>query len=56
MVKQTLKRKMPQFNESSHGYRSFNALLQEAEKRGLLRLEKDPRSGGYRILGPVAET
>ena len=55
MVKQTLKRKMPQFNESAHGYRSFNALLQEAEKRGLLRLEKDPRSGGYRILGPVAE-
>jgi uncharacterized protein (TIGR00288 family) len=51
MVKQALKRKMPQFNESRHGYRNFSELLQDAQKRGLLRLEKDTPSGGYPIIG-----
>jgi uncharacterized protein (TIGR00288 family) len=56
MVKQALKRKMPQFNESTHGYRNFSELLQDAQKRGLLRLEKDARSGGYRIMGTGSES
>jgi hypothetical protein len=30
MVKQTLKRRKPGFNESSYGFRSFNKLLEEA--------------------------
>jgi uncharacterized protein (TIGR00288 family) len=51
MVKQTLKRKRPMFNESYHGYPSFNLLLEDAEKRGLLKLQKDPKSGGYVIVG-----
>ncbi len=51
MVKQTLKRKRPMFNESYHGYESFSQLLEDAEKRGLLKLQKEPRSGGYVILG-----
>jgi uncharacterized protein (TIGR00288 family) len=51
MVKQTLKRKRPSFNESFHGYRSFNELLEDAETRGLLELQKDERSGGYIIVG-----
>ena len=51
MVKQTLKRKRPSFNESFHGYRSFNELLEDAGSRGLLELQKDERSGGYVILG-----
>ncbi|MEZ4225493.1 MAG: NYN domain-containing protein [Polyangiaceae bacterium] len=51
MVKQTLKRKRPSFNESFHGYRSFNEMLEDAETRGLLELQKDERSGGYVILG-----
>ncbi len=49
MVKQTLKRRMPQFSERFHGFRSFNALLEEAGKRGLLSLEWDEKSGGYRV-------
>jgi len=51
MVKQTLKRKRPQFSESAHGYRNFSELLKDAEKRGLLSMEKDARSGGFRITG-----
>jgi uncharacterized protein (TIGR00288 family) len=51
MVKQTLKRKLPMFNESYHGYESFSQLLEDAQARGLLKLQKEPRSGGYVILG-----
>lgn len=51
MIKQTLKRKRPMFNESYHGYASFSELLADAEKRGLLKLQKDPKSGGYVIVG-----
>jgi uncharacterized protein (TIGR00288 family) len=47
MVKQTLKRRHPGFNERAHGFRSFNDLLLEAQKRGLLKLAADEKSGGY---------
>lgn len=50
MVKQTLRRRKPGFNESYYGFRNFNQLLEEAEKRKLLVLEKDQTSGGYIIL------
>jgi hypothetical protein len=50
MVKQTLKRKRPNFAESYYGYRSFNALLEDAEREDLLVIEKDQKSGGYLIL------
>lgn len=49
MVKQTLKRRRPGFNESYYGFRAFADLLEEAEDRGLLDLELDERSGGYLI-------
>lgn len=50
-VKQTLKRKRPNFSETFHGYRSFNELLEDAERRKLLRLQKDELSGGYIVVG-----
>ena len=46
MVKQALKCRQPGFNESSYGFRSFSELLEEAEKRQLLALEHDEKSGG----------
>ncbi|TLS75934.1 NYN domain-containing protein [Mariprofundus erugo] len=49
MVKQTLKRRKPGFSEGYHGFSSFGQMLEEAEKRGLLTLEKDEKSGGYII-------
>ena len=49
MIKQALKRRNPGFNERAHGFRSFNDLLVEADKRGLLKIAADPKSGGYRV-------
>jgi hypothetical protein len=49
MVKQALKRRHPGFNETFHGFRTFSALLEEAQARGLLTLEYDEKSGGYII-------
>lgn len=54
MVKQTLKRRQPGFSESYYGFKSFNLLLEEAERRELLSLERDERSGGYVITGVSA--
>jgi len=47
MIKQALKRQRPGFNESYHGFRSFNQLLEEAAARRLVQLERDEKSGGY---------
>jgi hypothetical protein len=49
MVKQALKRRKPGFNESYYGFRSFNGMLEEAEQRGNLTLERDEKSGNRRI-------
>ena len=56
LVKQTLKRKRPEFSERFHGYRTFNQLLEDAGRRGLLELSHDESSGGYVVLafGPNA--
>ncbi|MCP4004396.1 MAG: NYN domain-containing protein [bacterium] len=45
LVKETMKRKQPQFNEEYHGYRSFTRLLEDAEKNQLVTLRRDERSG-----------
>lgn len=49
MIKQTLKRRKPGFSESYYGFRSFGALLEEAEAQGILELERDQKSGGFII-------
>jgi len=52
MIKQTLKRRHPGFNESYYGFKSFNSLLEQAHAKGMLSLERDEKSGGY-IVRPV---
>jgi uncharacterized protein (TIGR00288 family) len=47
MIKDTMKRKKPSFNESYHGYRTFSELLEDARNEGLLELETDKRSRTY---------
>jgi hypothetical protein len=47
MVKQTLKRRKPGFNESYYGFGSFSELLEEMQARGSLTQQRDERSGGY---------
>jgi hypothetical protein len=54
MVKQALKRRKPGFSESYYGFRSFNKLLEEAQARNLLTLERDDKSGGY-IIHVIAD-
>jgi len=49
MVKQTLKRRKPGFDESYYGFRTFGELLEEAATRGLMKLEHDKKSGGHII-------
>ncbi len=49
MVKQALKRRKPGFNESYYGFKALSDLLEEAEKKGLVKLEPDEKSGGYLI-------
>ena len=52
MIKQTLVRKLPSFNETYFGYPSFSRLLEEAAENQLLNLTKDQKSGGYVITVP----
>ena len=54
MVKQALKRRKPGFNESYYGFRSFNGLLEEAQRRGSLKLDRDDKLGNYtvRLVAP----
>jgi uncharacterized protein (TIGR00288 family) len=49
MIKQAIKRRHPGFNERAYGFRSFNDLLADAQKRGLLTLRADEKSGGYTV-------
>ena len=49
MVKQTLKRQRPGFNESYYGYRAFGDLLEDAQAQQLIVLSLDEKSGGYTV-------
>ncbi len=55
MIKQTLKRRRPGFNESVYGFDSFSDLLEEAANRKQLELERDEKSGGYIVRGVVSK-
>ncbi len=55
MVKQTLKRRKPGFDETYHGFRTFGQLLEEAQAHGLLTLQLDEKSGGYIIKELIHE-
>jgi uncharacterized protein (TIGR00288 family) len=55
MVKDTMKRKKPSFNEAYHGYRTFSELLEDAQKEGLLELDTDSRSRTYVVTRFGAE-
>ena len=51
MVKQTMQRKKPSFNEEYYGYDSFSQLLEDAQTQGLIKIKKDQKSGTYIITG-----
>jgi hypothetical protein len=49
MVKQTIKRKRPSFNETACGYRSFSELLEDGARLGMFKITKDQKRGSYAI-------
>jgi uncharacterized protein (TIGR00288 family) len=51
MIKQTMQRKRPSFNEGYYGYGNFSELLEDAEDKGVIRLRRDKRSGSYIVTG-----
>ena len=51
MVKQTMQRKYPSFNESYYGFRAFSELLEAAEKAHVITLKRDAKSGSYIVTG-----
>jgi uncharacterized protein (TIGR00288 family) len=51
MIKQTMKRKRPSFNEGYYGYNSFSELLQDARDKHVVVLARDRRSGSYVVTG-----
>lgn len=55
MVKDTMKRKKPSFNETYHGYKSFSDLLEDAQREGLIELDTDSRSRTYVVTRFGAE-
>ncbi|HET7669300.1 MAG TPA: NYN domain-containing protein [Burkholderiales bacterium] len=55
MVKQALKRRHPGFNETYYGFPAFSDLLEESEKKGLIKLEADEKSGGYLVRAAQAD-
>ncbi len=49
MVKQTIRRVHPGFNETYSGYRNFGELLKDAERRGYVDLDYDEGRGNYTV-------
>ena len=51
VLKEAIKRRKPDFNESYYGFRAFGNLLEEAQARGLLEFGRDEKSGTYVYRG-----
>jgi uncharacterized protein (TIGR00288 family) len=51
LIKDTIKRKRPSFDEGYHGYSSFTKFLEDAQRHGIVAIEKSPKSGTYVVTG-----
>jgi uncharacterized protein (TIGR00288 family) len=49
VVKDSMRRKNPAFDENEAGFGTFSKFLEAASQQGVVRLEPDPRSGTYRV-------
>jgi len=49
LVKQTMRRMYPGFNETYYGYRSFSDMLESVAAMGLLKLDHDQERGNYKV-------
>jgi hypothetical protein len=50
LIKDTMTRKQPDFNERAHGYSTFGDLLEESRGLGLLDVERDAAAGGTWVV------
>jgi uncharacterized protein (TIGR00288 family) len=55
MLKDTMKRKKPSFDESYYGYRSFTHLMEDADNLALVDIERNPKSGTYVVTRVCGE-
>ena len=55
LIKDTMTRKRPDFNERSHGYSNFGDLLEDARNMGLLIVERDAHAGGTWVVQGLAK-
>lgn len=46
-LKQAIKRRRPDFNESYYGFKAFGSVLEAAHAQGLLELGRDEKSGAF---------
>ncbi len=53
-IRQAIKRKRPSFSETEYEFRNFNAILEEGQKLGILKLRKDKDTGHYAVLSITA--
>lgn len=49
LVKQTMRRMYPGFNETYYGYRTFSEMLEAVADMGLLKVEHDQERGNYKV-------
>lgn len=54
VIKQSMQRKAPTFNESDYGYSGFARFLEAARDKGLVGLARAERAGGYKVFEPNA--
>ncbi len=47
MIKETMKRKKPSFDESYYGYKSMTHLLEDAAAMKMITIEREPKGRGY---------
>jgi uncharacterized protein (TIGR00288 family) len=55
LIKDTMTRKQPDFNERAHGYSTFGDLLEEARELGLLKVDRDAQAGGTWVVKGLGE-
>lgn len=56
LIKDTMTRKRPDFNERAHGYSNFGDLLEDARNMGLLIVERDAHAGGTWVVQGLAKS
>lgn len=52
LVKQSMQRKVPTFDESDYGYSNFARFLEAARAKDLVGLDRAERAGGYQVDQP----